>query len=61
MKAVIRVAITILMLTAEVAGSIICFSNIYKSPCEVLLFWCVATIAAIMMWCLLIDVFKEEE
>lgn len=60
MKTVMRIVITILMLTAEVAGSIICFSNIYKSPCEILLLWCVATIAAILMWSMLIDVFKED-
>lgn len=59
MKTVMRVVITILMLTAEIAGSIICFSNFYKSPCEILLLWCMATIAAIMMWNMFIDGFKE--
>ena len=55
MKTILQIVITILVCIAEICGSIICFSNIYKDPVSILLFWSVATIAAIMFWVLLME------
>lgn len=59
MRTIIQIVITILICVAEVCGSIICFSNIYKSPFEILMFWCVATIAAILFWAFIIRMLEE--
>lgn len=59
MKNILKIAITILMCVAEICGSIICFSNIYKAPFEILMFWCIATIAAILFWLFLMNVLED--
>lgn len=59
MKTILQIVITILMCVAEICGSIICFSNIYKAPFEILMFWCVATIAAILFWLFIMNMPEE--
>ena len=59
MKTILQIAFTILMCVAEICGSIICFSNLYKSPFEILMFWCVATIAAILLWVFVMTMLEE--
>lgn len=59
MKTILQIIITILICVAEVCGSIICFSNLYKSPFEILMFWCVATIAAILFWVFIMSMLEE--
>ena len=59
MKTILQIAFTILICVAEICGSIICFSNIYKSPFEILMFWCIATIAAILFWMFIMQMLDD--
>lgn len=45
-----KIIITVLILIAEISGSIICFSKLFVDPFAIILFWSVCTLSAFELW-----------
>lgn len=50
-----KIIITVLMVIAEISGSIICFSKLFVDPFTCILFWSVCTLCAFTLWNLIME------